>query len=108
MNFEYYIAIIISVTKRHAPTYTDAERSKMSNNKLRAFRESKGLTQQEFADELGVTRAAISNYEIGRREPDGTFFARLKEKYKLSDKAIGGMLLDYAEKRNFTINQSGN
>ena len=73
----------------------------MASNKLRALRESMGRTQQEFADELGMTRAAISNYEIGRREPDSAFFAKLKEKYKVSEKAIGEMLLEIAEqKRN--------
>lgn len=70
----------------------------MENKKLRELRERLGYTQQEFADELGVTRACLSNYEIGRREPDGAFFAKLKEKYNLTDKAIGEMLLEYAEK----------
>jgi len=76
----------------------------MASTKLKALRESTGRTQQEFADELGCTRAAISNYELGRREPDGAFFAKLKERYKISDKAIGEMLLEIAEQRNASTN----
>ena len=76
----------------------------MACSKLKYLRERIGKTQQEFADELGVTRSAISNYEIGRREPDGAFFAKLKEKYKISEKAIGEMLLEIAEKRNVNSN----
>lgn len=67
--------------------------------RLKAIRNDLGLTQQEFADELGVTRASISNYELGRREPDGAFFAKLKQRYKVSEKAIGEMLLEYAEQK---------
>lgn len=33
------------------------------------MRKKKGLTQQQLADKLGVTRSTVSNYEIGRRRP---------------------------------------
>jgi transcriptional regulator with XRE-family HTH domain len=99
LNLENYISIIKSVTKRHAPQQKGAERGKMAENKIKAFRESMGLTQQEFADELGVTRVAISNYELGRREPSGAFFAKLKKRYNLTDQTIGGMLLEYAKEK---------
>lgn len=36
---------------------------------LKALRKKLGLTQEEFATRLGIKRAAISNYEIGRNEP---------------------------------------
>lgn len=36
---------------------------------LKALRKAKRLTQQEVADHFGVSRATISNYEIGRRRP---------------------------------------
>ena len=38
-------------------------------NKLRMLRKNKGLTQEELAAELKVTRATISNYEVNRRTP---------------------------------------
>lgn len=37
--------------------------------KLRILRRGRKLTQQELADKLGLNRATISNYEIGRRTP---------------------------------------
>ena len=36
---------------------------------LKVLRKKLGLTQEEFAARLGIKRAAISNYEIGRNEP---------------------------------------
>lgn len=36
---------------------------------LRYLRESKGLKQEELADKIGVSYAAVSNYERGKRIP---------------------------------------
>lgn len=55
--------------------------------KIRILRKSRGLTQQQLADLLGVQRATISNYEIGRRSP------HLKELERLAD--ILGVNLEY-------------
>ena len=38
---------------------------------LRSLREAAGLSQQELADAMGVTRAAISHWETGVRSPRG-------------------------------------
>ena len=38
-------------------------------DRIRKIRRELDLTQQEFADRLGVKRGAIANYEIGRNEP---------------------------------------
>ncbi len=37
--------------------------------RLKAVRKAVGLTQQEFADRLGIKRGAVANYEIGRNDP---------------------------------------
>ncbi|MBT2391635.1 helix-turn-helix transcriptional regulator [Streptomyces sp. ISL-1] len=42
----------------------------------RALREAAGLTQQEVADAIGVTRAAISQWEAGTRTPRGALLDR--------------------------------
>lgn len=39
-------------------------------NKLLDARKAKGLTQQEVADFLGITRPAYTNIENGKRQPD--------------------------------------
>lgn len=37
---------------------------------IRQLRVGRGLTQQQVADKLYVTRATLSNYENGRRHPN--------------------------------------
>lgn len=55
--------------------------------KLKILRRGRKLTQQELADKLGVNRATISNYEIGRRTPNLNDLKRFSEFY--------GVGLDY-------------
>ena len=38
--------------------------------KIKALRKTRGLTQIQLAEALGVERASISNYETGRRMPE--------------------------------------
>lgn len=37
--------------------------------RIKLLRKELGLTQQEFADKLGIKRTTIGNYELGRNEP---------------------------------------
>lgn len=39
-------------------------------NNIRTRRRALGLTMKQLASTVGVTEAAISHYETGRREPD--------------------------------------
>lgn len=55
--------------------------------KLKILRRGRKLTQQELAEKLGVNRATISNYEIGRRTPNLNDLKRFSEFY--------GVGLDY-------------
>ncbi|MBE6084732.1 MAG: helix-turn-helix transcriptional regulator [Selenomonas ruminantium] len=41
----------------------------MNTNRIKDTRLSKGLTQKQVADELGISVVAIQNYENGRRKP---------------------------------------
>lgn len=62
----------------------------MSENigsKLKTLRKSKKLTQQDVADKLDISRATLSNYEIGRRTPN------LKDLQRISE--FFGVGLDY-------------
>lgn len=38
-------------------------------DRIKAVRVALDLTQQEFADRLGIKRGTIANYELGRNEP---------------------------------------
>lgn len=39
------------------------------HERIKMLRKSLGLTQQEFADKVGIKRGAVANYEIGRNVP---------------------------------------
>lgn len=55
--------------------------SKEIGRKLRQLRKEKGLTQQEAADRLKITRSTISNYEVGRRSPHLKDLQKIGELY---------------------------
>ncbi len=40
------------------------------STKLRQFRIQHHMSQQDLAEALGLSQAAVASYEIGRREPD--------------------------------------
>lgn len=54
----------------------------------RALREQAGLTQQEMADAIGVTRAAISQWEAGTRTPRGPLLDRYVEAIRALREAV--------------------
>ena len=56
-------------------------------SKLQTLRKGRKLSQQELADKMGVSRATISNYEVGRRAPHLSELKRFAEFY--------GVGLDY-------------
>ena len=45
--------------------------------RIRALRTEKGLTQQQLADKVFITRAIVSNWEAGTRMPDIVMISRL-------------------------------
>lgn len=55
--------------------------------KLRLLRKGRGMTQKDVADRLGMVRATVSNYEVGRRTPHLSDLKRLAAFY--------GVGLDY-------------
>lgn len=46
---------------------------------LKELREAKGMSQQQLADTVGITRQAISNIEIGLAKPDVKHAKRIGE-----------------------------
>ena len=51
------------------------------SEKIKRIRKWKGMTQQEVAEELRVSRSCIANYENGSREPDLAIVRKLAELY---------------------------
>lgn len=55
--------------------------------KIKTLRKTRGLSQEDLGEKLGLRRSTISNYEIGRRSPS------LRELEKIGD--VLGVGLDY-------------
>lgn len=53
-------------------------------DKLRTVRRGRKLTQQELAERMDLSRATISNYEVGRRSPHLSELRRFAEFYGVS------------------------
>lgn len=56
-------------------------------SKLKTLRKGRGLTQLELSERMNLSRATISNYEVGRRSPHLADLRRFAEFY--------GVGLDY-------------
>ena len=61
--------------------------SREIGGKLKTLRKGRGLTQLELSEKLDLSRATISNYEVGRRSPHLSELRRFAEFY--------GVGLDY-------------
>lgn len=53
-------------------------------SKLKTLRKGRRLTQQELSERLNLSRATISNYEVGRRSPHLSELRRFAEFYGVS------------------------
>ena len=55
------------------------------NERIRKLRKALDLTQQEFAERIGVKRNTIANYEIGRNEPIDSVLALICREFHASE-----------------------
>ena len=49
------------------------------SNRIRVLRERKGWSQQQLADEIGVSRSSISMFEIGKRDPSANAYEQMAD-----------------------------
>ena len=54
------------------------------NEKLTIHRKKNGLSQEDLADKLGVSRQAISRWELGSTMPDATNLLELSDLFGVS------------------------
>ncbi|MEW9103971.1 helix-turn-helix domain-containing protein [Paenibacillus sp.] len=55
-----------------------------TGNRISDLREQMGWTQEELAEKLGITRAALSHYEKNRRKPDFETLTTLADLFEVS------------------------
>lgn len=52
--------------------------------RIKELRKEKGITQNKFATELGISKCTISLYESGKREPDIATLLRIANYFDVS------------------------
>jgi len=57
-------------------------------NSIKKLHEERGMTQDELAEKLNVTRQAVSNWETGKTQPDIETLTRLAEIFDVSVERI--------------------
>ncbi len=62
----------------------------MFKDNLVALRKKAGVSQEQLANELGISRQSVSKYELGTAEPDLTRLHLLKEFFGVSYDALLG------------------
>ena len=53
-------------------------------NRIKLLRKSRGFSQVRMADILGVTRSAVSMWEIDQSQPDGEMLVRIANLFGVS------------------------
>ena len=56
------------------------------NNRIKELRKSLNLTQQEFADRIGIKRTTIANYETYRNEPVDSVVSLICREFNVNEK----------------------
>jgi transcriptional regulator with XRE-family HTH domain len=72
------------------------------NNKLYELRKQKGLSQEELANRLNVSRQTVSKWEVGESSPDMEKLVAISELFDIS---LDELVLDKAVKKEETPEQ---
>lgn len=76
----------------------------MFHENLKKLRKTKGLTQEEIAERLHVTRQTISKWERGLSVPDSDLLIRLAEVFEVSVSALLGSEIELTESEEKNVN----
>lgn len=88
------------------------------NDRLKKLRKSLDLTQQEFADRIGVKRNSLANYETGRNTPIDAIIVSICREFNVNEEWLrtgaGDMFLpvdrntDLARLTKLLLNEESN
>ena len=56
------------------------------NDRIKKVRTALGISQQEFADRIGIKRGAVANYEVGRNEPIDAVISLICREFNVSER----------------------
>ena len=54
-------------------------------DRIKKIRKELDLTQQEFADRIGIKRGGVANYEIGRNEPADAVISLICREFNVNE-----------------------
>ena len=78
----------------------------MKLRQLKVIRNQNGLTQQQVADVLGISRSAYCGYETGRRSPDIDTLSKLSGFYRIPiDRFVERIVTQYVYDDEFLDSQ---
>ena len=71
----------------------------MSGRRLAVQRKILGLTQEEAAKKIGISRSTLSKYELDKLEPSETIWIKIAQVYKMPVKFLMGddLMIDTCE-----------
>lgn len=79
------------------------------HERLKQIRKNAKMTQQNFAEELGMMRSAYANYEIGRTIPSASFIKLVCYKFNVDENwLVNGTGEMYVETEDSILNQLKN
>ena len=55
------------------------------NDRIKEVRTVLGISQQEFADRIGIKRGAVANYEVGRNKPIDAIIGLICREFGVSE-----------------------
>lgn len=79
----------------------------MIGKRIAELRKEKGMTQEELAKALNITRSALSLYEIGKRDPDTDTIKKFAEFFGVSTDYLLGQT-DVRDRRTRYIQPQNN
>ena len=56
--------------------------------KLKMFRLDMGMSQEEFASQLNISRSSLANYETGKRQPDAQTIRKIANLCKVKPEIL--------------------
>lgn len=67
--------------------------------KLKKLRLENGISQKDLADELGISRSCLANYETGKRQPDNEMLVKIADRFQV----LVDYLVDRTNYRTLTL-----
>ncbi|MDE7417180.1 MAG: helix-turn-helix domain-containing protein [Lachnospiraceae bacterium] len=87
----------------------DLNRNNLTNERIKALRKALGLTQQEFADKIGIKRTTIATYESGRNVPIDAVISLICLKFNVNEtwlrEGFGDMFMNCDTKKDTLIHE---